>query len=382
MERERFKARQKKMREAMKENGLDALIIYAGKQWGAHGWRDFPIRYLTGYDVAGPHALLLFSTSGESLLLIREKWDLARAKTVGVVDKVTLSTQLAERLCNWVDEQQLKKGKLGIICPGSNLRGVDLLPVFLAEPLGSSFKGRSVLAQHLLEDIMTIRDEYEIRMLRESAKIADVCTEKLFRVAKCGVTEQDLFTEIFYTAQKMGAENIHISVTTGFPNYWNHPPTDRALQEGDFLMMEISPRFEGYMTQVVRMGVVGDISREYRDLFQVIYRALNAAISATQAGTPIKNVFAAAQQVVAESVCGILDPTVDIGHGCAMDLNGTPLITAQAEKTLRQGMTLVIHPIVFFPYIGTSFMLGEYLVVQDGAPEVITTPQESLISII
>jgi len=373
-----FEKRQKQLHEKLKEEGMEGIVILGEKQWGADGWRDYNIFYLTGYSVPLGSGLLVIPLEGEPVLLIDDEWDVPQCRRVTGFYDVRGSRSLGKDFASIIKEKKLDKGKVGLVGTGTTPKITDILPMSFSLGLEELSDVAFYSGAHIIDNLRLIKDPFEQELIRQAGKIGDACSERLFEVAHLGVSEREIAAEVWKTAQQLGAEDIHISITTGFPNYWNHLPSEKKLEKDDFLMIEISPRYKGYFIQLVRMGVVGKITKEWKDLFHIERNTYLKARDAMRPGVPVAEAFKAAEEVVVDSVCGILDPTVDIGHGCATALVEQPILTKTNQLALQKGMSMVLHPIVFFPYIQTSFMLGDQLLVIEGGVEEVTMPQTEL----
>jgi Xaa-Pro aminopeptidase len=127
--------------------------------------------------------------------------------------------------------------------------------------------------------------------------------------------------------------------------------------------MEITPRYEGYWTQLVRTVNVGRSNRDLEKIHRVCLGALKKSLGVMKPGKRVKDVVLAMEEPVKEAGYLLKPP---IGHICGVDLLEAR-VSQQNETVLEPGMAVIIHPTVFTPDGKRSFFWGEtYLVGPDG----------------
>jgi Xaa-Pro dipeptidase len=127
--------------------------------------------------------------------------------------------------------------------------------------------------------------------------------------------------------------------------------------------MEITPRYEGYWTQLVRTVNVGEHNKDLEKLKMICQGATKEALKSLKPGKTIKDIVVSMEAYV--KGCGyILKPP--LGHLCGIDLVEAR-VSWQNEMEIKTGMAIIIHPTIFTPDGKTSFFWGEtYLVTPDG----------------
>jgi Xaa-Pro aminopeptidase len=130
---EEQEGRLRRAREAMAEQGLDALLVYGAAEVNAD-----PIRYLAGYVHVFPGASSLFilPLEGEPVLLIDQPWHLEEARKMAFVDDVRAypnpgRTWLADDLRATVHDAfaaaRVERGQVGLLSGTTPLVYRDLL---------------------------------------------------------------------------------------------------------------------------------------------------------------------------------------------------------------------------------------------------------------
>lgn len=140
-------------------------------------------------------------------------------------------------------------------------------------------------------------------------------------------------------------------------------PSPRKIEPGDSILMEITPRYEGYWTQLVRTVNVGIPNGDLNKMHKICCDAIKKGLEILRPGITVRDLVLAMEDYVAG--CGyLLKPP--LGHICGVDLVEAR-VTRQNEMVLEPGTAVIIHPTVFTPDGKNSFFWGEtYLVKEDG----------------
>ena len=125
-------------------------------------------------------------------------------------------------------------------------------------------------------------------------------------------------------------------------------PSDRRLQDGDIVSIDIGTFYRGFAADLARTFAIGSISVEARRLIDVSERSLVAGIEAAKVGNRVGDVSAAIQGVVESEGFWILREFV--GHGIGRAFHEDPEVpnygTAGTGPQLRPGLVLAIEPMV------------------------------------
>jgi len=367
------------LRGALEARDLPVAIVQGARNW----YRDHAIRYLTGYDSPlAPSLLLVFRDGRAPVLLLRDADDLARARAATRIAEPVGCESLAAALVEQLRERRLEPRRIGIAggeCMGFS--ALDVLPADIARALDQAFPGSELVdvGGDLLASRM-VRSDSEIALLREAAHVADIGAEIFLATVRQGVSERDLWSEIWHAMQQAGAEDLHISLCRGPASFWPHPPSDAVFAAGDIVSIELSPRVGGYFSQANRMCFVGEPNREWQDLAALAKAALATAIGAMRPGIAAKEVVASVSRLIGQSPLATMDVggVHRIGHGCGISLDEGPFLTSASTISLRPNMTMACHPIIYLPYRHSLLMLGDYVRITEDGAEVLTRPQSTI----
>ena len=178
--RDEFASRRRETAAAMKERGLDGLLIF----------RQESMYYLTGYDTMGYSQFqCLYMGADEKLVLLTRSADLRQARQTSTIDDIRI----------WVDRADSDAGRdlHGILeeqgCRGKHL-GAELHAYCLTgqrwEMVKAPLDGFCTWedASDLVSQLRLVKSEAEIAYVRRAAELADDALEEAHRVAGSGVS--------------------------------------------------------------------------------------------------------------------------------------------------------------------------------------------------
>lgn len=319
-----FRRRNDLARDLMRREGLLALIIFGNSGINRHN--EANVFWLTNYlDLH--HNYLVFPLDGEPTLLTGLVNHVPNARAISVIQDTRWGTyEPAKEIV-----AQLKK--LGI---GSGRAG--LVGINATFGMGMPYQHFATLKESLpaIEWVDVTRDFARLRVIKsveefewlaKAASFTDDTVAALENETRIGMTEHDLIGIIEASYRRQGGQP-HIAFLRSMP--MDAPTacvpaqnvTDRVIQRGDVIIMEISASYWGYSGQIHRPIAVGqDPTSEWQRLFDIGVQAYNRICEAICPGATEGDVIKTAS-IIGESGYGIYD---DLIHGYGVDIH-PPLI--------------------------------------------------------
>lgn len=354
-----IRERLRKAKEAIAESDVDALFVF----------RTEDARYLTGYRhhlgpafILGNAVTVLGSDSGPILWTMdhvhcheRMPW-LAPEQ---VQPRANFREPIGMR--RWTEQIEHFIGSLD----GKRV-GVDLWDPPLEAALKETFPNTEFVDgyQGVLMNAKEIKTEDEIFCL----KAANAMTEAAFSAAldflRPGVKECEVLAVAWKTMTDLGSEwtqcaNIVCSGPYTAP--YRRFTSDRIIQNGDLVIIDIGACFNGYWGDLTRTWVCGAVkpTREQQQIHQNTYDALFNAATCIRPGATNADVFAAADPYVLDS----------LGHGAGLNPWERPFFSPtskDAPVTLKEGMVFNLEPYDGQPGVGGVRLENDHIVTADG----------------
>ncbi|MEV0092806.1 aminopeptidase P family protein [Streptomyces sp. NPDC050738] len=237
-----------------------------------------------------------------------------------------------------------------------------------------------------VEQQRIIKDEDEIACLRIAAEIADQALGELLESILVGRTERHLALELERRLVDHGADGpaFATSVGTG-PNSGRgkHRPSDRRVEEGDFLSVCLGANYRGYRCEVGRTFVIGTTPADWQiELYDLVFAAQRAGRETLAPGVEYREVDRAARQVV--DAAGHAEALAETtGHGVGLEIDEDPQLAPAAMGKLDACVPVTVEPGVHLPGRG-GVRIDDTLVVRpeaDGGPELLTITTKELLAL-
>jgi len=346
--RQEFEGRLARVRHAMRERGLQALLVYDS---GRHNFlRMNYVAYLTDFIGIGPETMLVVPLEDEPVLYLSPVWDIARAQEESRAPDVRSFKELGSRLSTL-------SGNVGLI-------GREAMHVELHHEIVKVLKQTPLNAKDILETMARSKSALDLERLRRAAAIADAGVQALHEDARPGLKEYELAAIVEHRMRSLGAEDNFGMVVAHRYNQALHPATDRVVQPGDVIIGEITPCIGGLFVQICRTMVLGEPTPLTRQKYAILNKAMGSGMEAAKTGAPASDIAAAINGVFIEygyeEYCR--PPYMRVrGHGLGCGSPAPGSLEDGNKTTLEEGMTFIIHPNQYLPETG-YLTLGDTVV--------------------
>lgn len=210
--------------------------------------------------------------------------------------------------------------------------------------------------------MINIKTQKEIETMTEGGKILARILKGLTKAVKLGITTQDL--------DKLARELVFkFGVKSAFLNYNGYPatlctsindeivhgvPSDRKLQKGDLLKLDMGVLYKGFYTDSAVTVLVGSSlvfdkkTLVKKKLIKVTRESLEIGIKEARIGNTLGDVGSVIQKYVEKNGFNVVRDLV--GHGIGRELHEEPQVPNYGKsgggEKLREGMVIAIEPMV------------------------------------
>ncbi|HOG39785.1 MAG TPA: Xaa-Pro peptidase family protein [Syntrophorhabdaceae bacterium] len=190
-------------------------------------------------------------------------------------------------------------------------------------------KPRDVLPKdctHIMSGLRVVKENQEIDRLRQSALVADIGIKAAIEAVRPGTSESRIAAEAEYAMRYAGAEGFwRTYVSSGSRTGIAHGlPTNRKLESGDLVMIDVHPVVDGYSSDVCRTVCVGKPSTEQQSAYDVYLKAQQATVAKARAGVGMVELGETMHGIMKNEGHGehIFGPPI---HGIGIDFEESPL---------------------------------------------------------
>jgi Xaa-Pro aminopeptidase len=239
--------------------------------------------------------------------------------------------------------------------------------------------------QGVMQYARAIKNEDEIMCLKHGAAIVDAAFHKIAQTIQPGMKENDLQAVASYEMHRLGAQWVHnVQVTSGNRTHPHpHLSSDRLIQPGDMIFMDIVLLFNGYHTCVYRCFCCGKPTGRQKEIHK---RCLDYQLAGLEAVKPkvttadIVKVWPDSKKMGYETEAEIFG--LQFGHGVGVGLWEFPIMSRlysfDHPVEIEPGMVFALETYAGEGYDGVR--LEDEIVVTETGTEIITKfPTDELI---
>ena len=369
LSKEIMRQRYESARKIMKDKDLAAMFFFGDRHPGDELTGDFQY-FANTFIWYRRHCVLLFPDKEPAL--ISGSW---------------IQTQNIKRWC-WIDDCRIvfsDEDVFNYIVRILKERGVTKGRV------GTSLYYVSTVAERWIKerlpDIELVEVHPEIMNLRlnpgmetraimkRSAEIADGAFHHVLPFIKAGATENKVRGEIDNYIYENGGDDCFTGVSAGpysldaskNKSRFAWPPTAQlqVIEPKDIVVLEITPRYDGYWSQIVRYVSVGGPNPDLEEIFRYNQKCIEFITEEIKPGNTIGNMCTAVREKFA-AYTGEYVMGHNIGHLCGLDLTDGNLLD-DSKVVMSPGMGIIVHPSILKADKTCEIFSGQtYMVTENG----------------
>lgn len=266
--------------------------------------------------------------------------------------------------------------------PASGRFGFELahLPAAIHGPLvGGTARTWVDLPPRLMLQARAVKSEDEIARIGAACRLAEVgqlAVRDL--VASPGLTELEVYNGAKLQIELAAGQRVALqNALHGGPRS-AHPvpgmPTNDVLHEGDLIISDMVPYFDGYWADSCSTFAVGRVvTDEARRMHSIARDAFERGFAAARPGITGGALAAIVQGEVQRAG---FDYDHHTGHGVGVSNHEEPRITPGSETVLEPGMVVLLEPGVYTPGVGGCRQERMFRITDDGAELMTHNPLE------
>ena len=357
--------RQEALGGIMEQRRLDAALFVGNSAVGTPAYGCF--RYFSDHRVYY-HLQALVSRPGKPPAICCGSILHLKGVRLRGFEDVRISPDILGSVCAILSEQPVRR--LGV--------NLDMLPSLWYLELKKRWP--EVELVDVTADVFALRavhSEYEVECIRQCAKIADIGYEAVCAMARPGVRMSDLHAELDSAMKSAGAEETFTLMSNGKFSYENNGlpiirafswPDDRVVRYGDDIGMEITPRYKGYWTQMVRTVSIGEKNPDLQRAHDVSLELVSTTVKLLRPGVMLGDVLGHMWERTRE--LGFI-PKLPFGHVVGLDLDEGGRGSLESTFVLEKNANVVLHPTMVLGDMDYSIFWGDpYLVTENGGERI------------
>jgi Xaa-Pro dipeptidase len=220
----------------------------------------------------------------------------------------------------------------------------------------------------VVRKLREVKDADEIEAVRRGIRTAEAVHEASRALLAPGKTEIEYYAGLVERATlAAGTPFVMMCDLVSGPRAakGGGPPTDRRIQEGELVILDIFPYVEGYRGDITNTLVAGGRpSAEQEAAYRIVEEAIRRGESLLRPGTPVREVFHAMDAALRTAPgTGLVHHG---GHNLGLGHPEAPEIVPESDRTLEAGMIMTLEPGVYELPSGGIRLEHDYLITRDG----------------
>jgi Xaa-Pro aminopeptidase len=216
--------------------------------------------------------------------------------------------------------------------------------------LGAAGGIRLVPVDNAFHALRAVKSEQELATIAEAARITDAAFVAATSAAEPGVTEKALAWQIESAMHDLGADGSGFPVIVAAGPHSarpHHDPKDRAIREGEPVVIDMGAMIAGYSADLTRTICLGQAPPAFIDRYNTVLSAQRRALTAIRAGMSGREADAVAREELSAAGCG--DQFLHgLGHGVGLNIHEFPSLAKSSDDILEPGHVVTIEPGLYF----------------------------------
>ena len=233
----------------------------------------------------------------------------------------------------------------------------------------------------IVERLRAVKDGAELARIEAAAHIADEALASVVPMLRPGTTESHLQRALDGAIRSAGASGpAYDTIVASGPNAAlpHATPTDRRLESGDLVIIDVGALVDGYRSDMTRTFVLGDPSDRAAAMIEAVQRSQAVGAAAVEPGVEAGQIDTACRSVLAGA--GMGDAFVHgTGHGVGLDIHELPRVASGSAAALEPGNVLTVEPGVYFPGFGGVRIEDLLVVTESGCRPLTLHPKTPLV---
>ena len=261
----------------------------------------------------------------------------------------------------------------------------------------------------LNRETRAVKTEFEVKQLQLSGESLSSVFLQVPDFLQAGMSELDLSAEFEYRLRKAGGEGyvrmrafnqelalgLAVSASAASYGFFDGAVTGQGLSsaspqgasanriEQDMpVLLDYTGVFNGYITDMTRMFVVGDLDDELKRAFAVALEIQQFLQDELKPGAICEELFLQAAAMaekakLSERFMGMPGEQARfVGHGVGLELDEFPVLAQGFKTPLKAGHVIAIEPKFVFPEKGAVGIENTFLVTSDGGVKLTDVPDD------
>jgi Xaa-Pro dipeptidase len=236
----------------------------------------------------------------------------------------------------------------------------------------------------LINRLRRIKTPEEIALMQHAKRVTLDVHRRAHDLLAPGIFVSDVIRFIDESHRKLESDHGNTFCLVSFAEDTTLPhggEGERALKEGDVVLIDTGCSFDGYNSDITRTYVFGEPTPRQREIWNLEKEAQAAAFEAARVGAPCESADWSAREVLQKAGLG---PNYRLpglphrtGHGIGLDVHEAPNLVRGDKTPLEPGMCFSNEPMIVVPG-EFGVRLEDHFYMTKSGPRWFTEPSHSI----
>lgn len=254
----------------------------------------------------------------------------------------------------------------------------DYLTFSFYESIRSQGAAEMVPTVNVIEEFRSVKTKEEEGYLRAACEIASRAFDKIIKDIRVGMTEKELASRLSHYMVMEGADTKPyggILISGARTSLLHGIPSSKAVEYGDFVLMDYGCQYNGYLSDMTRTVIVGKATEEQRKVYGLCRQMTEDVEAAIRPGVTGTQCYEASLKAIQDTEYLKYNYT-GIGHGVGLFVHELPFIGSNCPAVLQEGNIMTVEPGIYIPGWGGVRIEDQGLVTAKGYENLISATHE------
>jgi len=228
----------------------------------------------------------------------------------------------------------------------------ETMPYVFSDGIGKALPAaRIVPATPVVAGCRMIKSPHEIELLQLANDVTLAAYAAAYPLIQPGMRQDEVSALVTSAQQRLGFRGyamVLLNEASALPHGTVKP---QVVRENSIVLIDGGCKVEGYEADITRTFIAGRASDKMKRVFEIVYRAHDAALKAARPGVACEAVDHAARQVIEDGGYG---PgykyfTHRLGHGVGLDGHEWTYLRKGNRMPIEAGMCFSDEPGIYIP---------------------------------
>lgn len=258
-------------------------------------------------------------------------------------------------------------------------------------------------------ELRSVKSPWEIEQIRKSGELLSSVFKEVPRFLKAGMREIDVAAEFEARLRRAGNEGyvrmrafnqelfmgLAVSASAGQPGFFDGAVTGRGLSsasphgasldtigENVPVLMDYTGVYNGYITDMTRIFVIGTLSKELQHAFETALEIQKYVVGNMKPGAICEELFLKSLEMAETAGLGKNymgapgENAKFVGHGVGLELDEFPVLAQGFKVPLKTGQTIAVEPKFVIPGQGVIGIENTFAVSREGGVKLTDIPDD------